>query len=47
MDKELLIQIYNTLNTVEVKGYDNINKLLGVMMALQKKINESGEKADK
>lgn len=39
MSKEKLIQIYNTLNQIDVKGYDNINRLFGVMLALQQEIN--------
>lgn len=39
MNKEKLIQIYNTLNQVEVKGYDNINRLFGVLFALQQEIS--------
>lgn len=39
MNKELLIQIYNTLNQIEVKGFDNIDKMFGVLYALQREIN--------
>ena len=35
-----LTSIVNTLNTIEVKGKDNLNKLLGCVMLLEKLIPE-------
>lgn len=38
--KAALKIVVNTLNTVEVKGKDNINHMLGSIMTLEKVINE-------
>ena len=38
--KTTLKIVVNTLNTVEVKGKDNINHMLGSIMTLEKVINE-------
>jgi len=35
MDRKLLKNIINTLDTVEVKGRDNLDKLLGCINALE------------
>lgn len=40
---ELLQSIINTLNQIEVKGKDNLDKLLGVIMALEMMIAKSEE----
>lgn len=44
MSKETIMQILNTLNLVEVKGYQNINYMCGAMNALQKELN--GDRGD-
>lgn len=38
---ELIQQIINTLNTIEVKGKDNMSKLLGCIYALEEIIQNS------
>ena len=35
MQKEVLLQIYNTLQQIEVKGFDNIDKMFGVMYTIR------------
>ena len=34
--EQLIRQVLATLDTVEIKGHDNINKMLGCMQALEK-----------
>lgn len=46
MSKEKMIQIYNSLNQIEVKGYDNINRLFGVLFTLQQEISSIEEPLD-
>lgn len=46
MDTEKLIQIYNTLNQLEVKGYENVNKLFGVMFAIRQEIEGNADTAE-
>lgn len=36
--KQNLLNILNTLGQIEVKGRDNLNKLLGCMLLLEKTI---------
>lgn len=43
MNKEIIIQILNTLNLIEIKGINNINYMCGVMNALQKELNNGGD----
>lgn len=38
MTIEKMQQILNTLNKIEVKGYENINNMFGVMITLQEEI---------
>lgn len=40
MDKQTLVQIYNTLNEIEVKGFDNINRLFGALIAIRKELEQ-------
>lgn len=44
MDKETLIKIFNTLNELEVKGYDNMNRLFGVMHTIKTAIEKEENK---
>ena len=46
MNRQLMIQIYNTLNQIEVKGQQNLSCLLGVINILQKELNEPCEEGD-
>lgn len=46
MSKETMIQILNTLNQIEVKGFQNVNYMCGVMNILQKELNKSDEVGD-
>lgn len=39
MNRETIVSILNTLNLVEVKGFQNINYMCGVMNTLQKELN--------
>lgn len=39
MNNEQLVQIYNTLNQIEVKGYENINRMFGVLLTIQECLN--------
>lgn len=43
MSKEVIIQIINTLNLIEIKGFNNINYMCGVMNTLQKELNNGGD----
>lgn len=49
MNKTLLSQIINTLETIEVKGKDNLSKLLGCISALEQLAQEedNGRQDDK
>lgn len=47
MDKQTLVQIYNALNEVEVKGFDNINRLFGVLFTIRKELEQPQEQEDK
>lgn len=42
---EIIQSIIHTLNQIEVKGKDNLDKLLGVIMALEMLIAKSEETA--
>ena len=37
----MLEEIYNTLNQIEVKGRENLDRLLGVMMVLEAMLKEN------
>lgn len=41
--QELIIKVLNTLELVEVKGFNNINYMCGVMNTLQKELNNGGD----
>lgn len=43
-DKSMLSLVINTLNSISVKGKDNLDMLLGSILALEKLLN--GEKED-
>lgn len=43
-DKSMLSLVINTLNSISVKGKDNLDMLLGSIIALEKLLN--GEKED-
>ena len=43
MDRKLLKNIINTLDTVEVKGRDNLDKLLGCINALESMLKQECE----
>lgn len=45
MNKETLAQIYNALNQIEVKGFENMNRLFGVMLLIRQELQkeENGE----
>ena len=40
---EIIQSIINTLNQIEVKGKDNLDKMLGVILALEMMISEPKE----
>lgn len=42
MNVETMIQLYNTLNLIEVKGVNNLGYLLGALRLLEKEI-QGGE----
>lgn len=42
-DRELLIQIYNTLQSVEIKGFDNIDKMFGLMYTIREQLKNNQE----
>lgn len=42
MSTETIVQILNTLNLIEIKGFNNINYMCGVMNTLQKELNNDG-----
>ena len=44
MSRETLSRIITTLNQIEVKGKDNLDKLLGCIMVLERMLSESTEK---
>ena len=39
---ETLTHVINTLNTIEVRGKDNLNKLLGCILVLEKLMSQEG-----
>ena len=43
MSKETIVQILNTLNLIEVKGFNNVNYLCGVMNVLQQELEKGDE----
>lgn len=43
MNKQTLVQIYNSLNQIEVKGYENINRLFGVLYTIQNELTSEEE----
>lgn len=45
--KEFLIMLLRSLNNIEVKGKDNMDVLLGCMMAIENKIAEINEEQNK
>lgn len=45
--KEFLIMLLRSLNNIEVKGKDNMDVLLGCMMAIENKIVEINEERNK
>lgn len=48
MNKEFLVQIYNTLDGIEVKGFENVNRLFGVMFAIRQELEKiEGSKENK
>lgn len=38
--EEFLLKLLNTLNGIEVKGKDNLDKLLATIMAAEQKLEE-------
>lgn len=42
---QTIISVINTLNGVEVKGRNNMNKLLGAIMTLEQIVREAQEAA--
>lgn len=47
MTNEQLAQILATLDTIEIKGYDNINKMFGVMLTIKQEIEKRQQKQSK
>lgn len=45
-DKQLLANIYTTLNQVEVKGYGNISKIFGILNAIENQLKQEETKKD-
>lgn len=45
--KTNLVNIINTLNTIEVKGKENMNRMLGCILLLEKMVHEAEEPAIK
>lgn len=43
---EILSRVLQTLNTIEIKGKENISKMLGCMEAIQHVLLEEGQNAD-
>lgn len=43
MTKETIIGILNTLNQIEVKGFQNVNYMCGVMNVLRDELNKHNE----
>lgn len=41
--EEFLITLINTLNNIEVKGEDNLDRLLSCIIAAKQKLSEVGE----
>lgn len=37
-EKDRLVEVLKTLNTIEVKGRDNLNRLLGCILVLEAEI---------
>lgn len=46
MNKETVLQLLNTLNQIEVKGFQNINCMCGVMNVLKNELNKPDEVGD-
>lgn len=44
MDRETLVQLYNTLNEIEVKGYENVNRLFGVLFTMRQVLEQPVQK---
>lgn len=42
MSRDIIEKILNTLNLIEIKGYQNINYMCGVMTALQNELSNNG-----
>ncbi len=48
MQKDVIMAIINTLNQVEVKGYQNMDKIIGVINVLSDELSRlEGEKNEK
>lgn len=43
MDKQTIFNLFNTLNQIEVKGFQNVNYMCGVMNILQNELNKPDE----
>lgn len=43
---QTLINVINTLNQITVSGFENMNKLLGCIQALDRIVKEGREKED-
>ena len=46
MNKETILQLLNTLNQIEIKGFQNVSYLCGVMNILQKELNKPDKVGD-
>lgn len=40
MDKDMILAIINTLNTIEVKGYSNMDKIIGIINVLNNELTK-------
>lgn len=41
MEKEKLLQVYNTLQQIEIKGFDNIDKMFGVLYLIREELTNT------
>lgn len=46
MNKETVVQLLNTLNQIEVKGFQNVSYMCGVMNILKNELNKPTEDGD-